>query len=135
MEDRDYKNQWISFVHQLQNDICKALEDADGKEKFHEDVWERPEGGGGITRVISKGTVFEKGGVNTSTVYGKVTDQMRTALKLPSVNSDDTWFACGLSLVLHPLNPFVPTVHCNYRMFELYDGKGAVIDRWFGGGT
>lgn len=135
MEDRDYKQQWISFIHQLQKDICQAVEDADGKEKFHEDVWERPEGGGGITRVMSKGTVFEKGGVNTSAVFGKVTDQMRSALKLPETNNDQSWFACGLSLVLHPLNPFVPTVHCNYRMFELYDCNDAVVDRWFGGGT
>jgi coproporphyrinogen III oxidase len=76
-----------------------------------------PEGGGGKTRVITNGNVFEKGGVNTSVVYGKVTEAMRTHLKMEG----DKWFACGLSLVIHPLNPFVPTVHCNYRMLELYD--------------
>lgn len=135
MEGSDHKEQWISFIHKLQNDICHAVEEADGKEKFHEDVWQRVEGGGGITRVISKGKVFEKGGVNTSTVYGEVTDAMRASLKLPAAVGDQSWFACGLSLVLHPLNPFVPTVHCNYRMFELYDSNGKVIDRWFGGGT
>jgi coproporphyrinogen III oxidase len=135
MEDRDYKNIWISFIHELQDTICHALEEADGKEKFHEDRWTRPEGGGGITRVIGKGTVFEKGGVNTSVVSGVVSDAMRAALKLPATKGQNSWFACGLSLVLHPLNPFVPTVHCNYRMFELYDESGKLVDRWFGGGT
>jgi coproporphyrinogen III oxidase len=126
-----FKNQWISFVHQLQDDICVALETCDGSAKFIEDCWERPEGGGGKTRVISKGNVIEKGGVNTSIVFGKVTDLMRSQLKIEG----DSWFACGLSLVIHPLNPFVPTVHCNYRMFELYNEADEVIDRWFGGGT
>lgn len=59
---------------------------------------------------------FEKGGVNTSVVFGEVTDAMRTTLKINGTH----WWACGLSLVLHPVNPFVPTVHCNYRMFEVY---------------
>jgi len=125
------KTSWISFIHDLQNRICAALEQADGKALFREDKWERPEGGGGITRVISGGAVFEKGGVNTSVVHGAVTDAMRSQLKI----NGHQWFACGLSLVIHPLNPFVPTVHCNYRMFELYDAEGGLMDRWFGGGT
>ncbi len=125
------KENWIAFVHQLQNDICYALEQADGKATFVEDVWERAEGGGGKTRVIANGNVFEKGGVNTSVVFGEVTDLMRTQLSIDG----HSWFACGLSLVIHPLNPFVPTVHCNYRMFELYNEQGEVVDRWFGGGT
>lgn len=125
------KEDWVAFIHDLQNRICHALEAADGKATFQEDKWERPEGGGGKTRVIANGTVFEKGGVNTSVVYGEVTDAMRTQLKIEGAH----WFACGLSLVLHPENPFVPTVHCNYRMFELYNADREVIDRWFGGGT
>ena len=144
----DIKETWINFIHDLQNRICAALEQCDGKAVFVEDAWERPEGGGGKTRVIANGNVFEKGGVNTSIVFGDVTDAMRSQLKIEG----DRWFACGLSLVLHPVNPFVPTVHCNYRMFELYknpsksepsqlgeappsEGFGEVIDRWFGGGT
>ena len=122
---------WIAYIHDLQNRICVALEQCDGKAKFIEDAWERPEGGGGKTRVIANGNVFEKGGVNTSVVYGDVTDAMRSQLKI----NGKKWFACGLSLVIHPLNPFVPTVHCNYRMFELYNEKDEIIDRWFGGGT
>jgi coproporphyrinogen III oxidase len=125
------REHWIAYIDQLQNTICLALEQADGEATFIEDKWERPEGGGGKTRVIANGKVFEKGGVNTSVVYGDVTDTMRSQLKINGVK----WFACGLSLVIHPLNPFVPTVHCNYRMFELYNEKDEVIDRWFGGGT
>lgn len=127
----DVKKTWISFIHDLQNRICAALEQCDGKAVFVEDLWQRAEGGGGKTRVIANGDVFEKGGVNTSIVFGDVTDAMRSQLKI----NGDKWFACGLSLVIHPINPFVPTVHCNYRMFELYNEKDEVIDRWFGGGT
>ncbi len=125
------KEDWISFIESLQDGICKALEDSDGKERFMEDTWQRKEGGGGKTRVIANGNVFEKGGVNTSIVFGEVSDAMRTQLKIDG----SKWFACGLSLVMHPLSPLVPTVHCNYRMFELYNEKDEVIDRWFGGGT
>ncbi len=125
------KEQWISYIHDLQNRICAALEAVDGEAVFQEDAWQREEGGGGKTRVISNGAVFEKGGVNTSIVFGEVTDAMRKQLNI----SGHSWFACGLSLVLHPFNPFVPTVHCNYRMFELYNEAGEVVDRWFGGGT
>jgi coproporphyrinogen III oxidase len=133
---------WISYIHDLQNRICAALEHCDGKAKFIEDAWQRPEGGGGKTRVITNGNVFEKGGVNTSVVYGDVTDAMRTQLRLSPPRKGEAgrghgakWFACGLSLVIHPINPFVPTVHCNYRMFELYNENNEIIDRWFGGGT
>jgi len=125
------KENWIGYIEGLQNRICTTLEECDGKAKFIEDQWQRAEGGGGKTRVISGGNVFEKGGVNTSVVFGNVSDVMKTQLKIDGTK----WFACGLSLVLHPYNPFVPTVHCNYRMFELYNEKNEVIDRWFGGGT
>ncbi len=125
------KEDWILYIEKLQNNLCSALEEVDGKAKFIEDEWQRKEGGGGKTRVITNGNVFEKGGVNTSVVSGEVTDAMRTQLKIDG----SKWFACGLSLVLHPLNPFVPTVHCNYRMFELYNQNDGVVDLWFGGGT
>src|SRR5690348_5734935 len=125
------KEDWIEYIEALQNRICTALETNDGKSKFIEDEWQRPEGGGGKTRVISDGKLFEKGGVNTSVVFGNVSEAMKTQLKIDGAK----WFACGLSLVIHPFNPFVPTVHCNYRMFELYNEKDEVIDRWFGGGT
>ena len=125
------KDSWIQFIHQLQDEICSVLETTDGKAVFLKDVWERKEGGGGITKVIENGNVFEKGGVNSSVVFGDVTDLMRAQLNIQGV----TWFACGISIVMHPVNPFVPTVHCNYRMFELYGEGGEIIERWFGGGT
>jgi coproporphyrinogen III oxidase len=125
------KNRWIAFIHKLQDDICKGLEEVDGRAVFVEDRWERAEGGGGKTRIISNGNVFEKGGVNTSVVFGKVSEKMKQQLNMDG----HEWFACGLSLVLHPLNPFVPTVHANWRYFELYNGQGEIIDQWFGGGT
>lgn len=125
------KERWIKIIHEMQDRICTALESCDGKAKFAEEEWQRPEGGGGKTRVIAHGNVFEKGGVNTSVVFGEVTEAMHTHLKINGAK----WFACGLSLVIHPLNPFVPTVHCNYRMFELYNEKEEIIDGWFGGGT
>lgn len=129
-----FRGQWIDYIYHLQEMICQALEQLDGVARFGSDEWQRGEegkGGGGLTRTIQNGKVFEKGGVNTSVVYGHVSDAMRKQLKIEG----DTWFACGLSLVIHPLNPFVPTVHANWRYFELYDAEGFVRDRWFGGGT
>ncbi len=125
------KEQWIQYIHDLQNIICKGLEAIDGKEKFIEDQWIREEGGGGISRVIANGNVFEKGGVNTSAVHGPLPKTMQQAFGVGESN----FFACGLSLVIHPLNPYVPTVHANWRYFELYDSKDKKIDSWFGGGT
>lgn len=125
------KEEWIAYIEGLQNLICVELEACDKKAKFIEEHWTREEGGGGKTRVIANGNVFEKGGVNTSIVFGNVSDAMKSQLKIDGAK----WFACGLSLVLHPQNPFVPTVHCNYRMFELYDDMDEVTDIWFGGGT
>jgi len=125
------REEWTAYIHDLQDRICAGLEACDGQARFHEDRWEREGGGGGRTRVIANGDVFEKGGVNTSVVFGEVTQAMRTQLGIDG----ERWFACGLSLVLHPANPFVPTVHCNYRMFEMEDAEGHVTDRWFGGGA
>ena len=131
---KDLRDRWIGYIYSLQDVICRALEDVDGKATFMTDEWQRKpdgKGGGGRTRVISKGDVLEKGGVNASVVYGKVTDAMRTQLKIKG----HKWFACGLSLVIHPYNPYVPTVHANWRYFELYDDADHVCDQWFGGGA
>jgi len=128
-----FRGRWIEYVYGLQDTICIALEKADGKAIFRTDEWERTEGrgGGGRTRVMENGNVFEKGGINSSVVFGAVNDVMRKQLEIEG----KSWFACGLSLVIHPLNPYVPTVHANWRFFELYDEGGYVTDRWFGGGT
>ena len=126
----ELKDIWTRFILDLQDDICVQLEMEDGKAFFVSDKWQREGGGGGDTRVINAGRVFEKGGVNNSVVFGLVTESMRRQLKIEG----DKWFACGLSLVIHPVNPYVPTVHANWRYFELYDVNDKIIDRWFGGG-
>lgn len=126
----EMKDRFTAFIQQLQNNICAGLEEVDGQTTFIEDRWERAEGGGGITKVISNGAVFEKGGVNTSVVHGTLPVAMQQAFGVGESN----FFACGLSLVIHPLNPYVPTVHANWRYFELYDKEGKKIDSWFGGG-
>jgi coproporphyrinogen III oxidase len=124
------KPEFSAFIDNLQDAITAALEKADGKATFLHDNWERPGGGGGQSRVIQNGAVFEKGGVNVSKVHGTLPDSMKVYLKV----AHGSFFACGLSLVIHPKNPFVPTVHANYRYFELYDDQGQVVDQWFGGG-
>ena len=124
------KNKFYQYIQTLQDQICKGLETIDGVAQFREDLWDRPEGGGGRTRVIENGQVFEKGGVNISAVHGKLPDSMQ---KLFNVGEAD-FFACGLSLVIHPKSPMVPTVHANWRYFEMYDDNGNVINSWFGGG-
>lgn len=128
--DNNIKNNFFNYIHQLQDTITKKLEAIDGKATFQEDLWERPEGGGGRTRVIENGAVFEKGGVNISGVHGKLPDSMQQYFGV----EDADFFACGLSLVLHPKNPMVPTVHANWRYFEMYDQEGNIADQWFGGG-
>ncbi len=125
------KDQFLQYITGLQTEICNALEKADGSASFITDEWQRPEGGGGVSRVISKGKVFEKGGVNISAVEGELPQQMRETFGVTGRN----FFACGLSLVIHPVNPYVPTVHANWRYFELYNDEGKTIDSWFGGGS
>ncbi|RNA61126.1 oxygen-dependent coproporphyrinogen oxidase [Chryseobacterium nematophagum] len=125
------KNKFITFIHDLQDEICQALEQIDGKATFQEDVWERPGGGGGRTRVIADGNVFEKGGVNISVVDGELPPVMAEQFGVENTQ----FMACGISLVIHPINPFVPTVHANFRYFELYDQNGELKDSWFGGGA
>ena len=124
------KEQFYNYIQELQDRITKKLEEIDGVATFREDHWERPEGGGGRTRVIENGKVFEKGGVNISAVHGPLPKSMQAYFKVGEVD----FFACGLSLVLHPVNPMVPTVHANWRYFEMYDKEGAIVDQWFGGG-
>ncbi|WP_291962822.1 oxygen-dependent coproporphyrinogen oxidase [Maribacter sp.] len=124
------KDKFYAYIQQLQDTITEKLEEVDGKATFQEDIWKRPEGGCGRTRVIENGAVFEKGGVNISGVHGELPDSMKAYFKVKEGN----FFACGLSLVLHPKNPMVPTVHANWRYFELYDEQGEIVDQWFGGG-
>ena len=144
------REELASWLQVLQNNICKALETADGKAFFSTEPWERPEGGGGISRVIQDGNVIEKGGVNFSAVHGAVPDFLRKetehALTQPSISplegeklsstkergdgeDNTTFFATGVSIVLHPKSPMVPIIHMNIRYFEMSNGV-----KWLGGG-
>lgn len=124
------KDKFFKYLHELQDTITSKLEMIDGSSVFKEDIWKRNEGGGGRTRIIENGAIFEKGGVNISGVHGKLPTSMESYFNVKNVD----FFACGLSLVLHPKNPMAPTVHANWRYFEMYNKKGDVIDQWFGGG-
>ncbi|WP_353162490.1 oxygen-dependent coproporphyrinogen oxidase [Myroides odoratus] len=124
------KEKFYQYIQQLQDQITTKLEEVDGEAKFQQDLWERPGGGGGRTRVIEHGRVFEKGGVNISAVHGELPAAMQKYFNVGDVD----FYACGLSLVIHPKNPMVPTVHANWRYFEMYDKQGAVVRSWFGGG-
>ena len=115
----------VEFFRGLQDTICTALESADGGRGFREDAWTRPGGGGGRSRVLEEGTVFEKAGVNFSEVFGEFTPEF--AQSMPGDGLSFT--ATGISLVLHPRSPLVPTVHMNFR--TLTHGAKA----WFGGGA
>ena len=117
------------FFLEVQTRITSALEQQDGVGRFQTDLWQRPDGGGGRTMILADGPVIEKGGVNVSCVYGELSEGF--AKELPGVGRG--FFATGLSLVIHPRSPQVPTVHANFRYLE----KGAADERvcWFGGGA
>ena len=129
-----------AFVKSSQKQIIKALESLEPKSHFRIDSWTRPEGGDGISAVLQDGQVFEKAGVMVSVVHGKLgpaaVEKMRADhSKIQASPTGQTpFFACGLSLVLHPVNPHAPTVHMNYRYFEIVNADGTQTS-WFGGGT
>lgn len=114
------------YFKELQNQICVALENADGKATFHEDNWQREGGGGGRSRVIQNGNVIEKGGVMFSAVWGDLHEKMLASMGL---TEKVDFFATGVSIVLHPNSPKVPIIHMNVRYFEMSNGT-----YWFGGG-
>ncbi|MBD2663919.1 coproporphyrinogen-III oxidase, aerobic 2 [Richelia sinica FACHB-800] len=123
----DSRQRAKQFMLNIQDEICAALEELDGEARFRQDCWQRREGGEGRTRVIREGRVFEQGGVNFSEVWG---DSLPPSIlsQRPEA-AGQGFFATGTSMVLHPRNPYVPTVHLNYRYFE----AGPVW--WFGGGA
>ncbi|TCC85809.1 oxygen-dependent coproporphyrinogen oxidase [Pedobacter hiemivivus] len=120
-----FKDQVVAAYQKIQDEICSSLELAEGKAKFEEEVWSREGGGGGRTRIMQHGSVIEKGGVNFSAVHGKLPDAVKKAFKV----ENDEFFATGVSIVMHPSNPFVPIIHMNIRYFEMDEQT-----RWFGGG-
>lgn len=119
------KEQIAEKYKEIQDEISQALEALDGKAHFVEELWEREGGGGGRTRIIQHGNILEKGGVNFSAVHGKLPEQNKKAFGV----EEDEFFATGVSIVIHPNNPWVPIIHMNIRYFELNEEV-----RWFGGG-
>ncbi len=114
-----------AWFRSLQDSICVSLEAADGSGKFGSDAWSRPEGGGGVARVLEKGALLEKGGVMYSAVSGELPAFMKGEVK----DKNATFYATGVSIVLHPHSPMCPIIHMNVRYFEMSDGQC-----WFGGG-
>ena len=138
---KSYKARMEIFILKLQKQICRALEQYEEKQnsnvRFQVDRWTREEGGGGITCVMQDGEVFEKAGVNISVVHGLLPtaaiEQMRArGHEFVARNQPLEFFATGISSVIHPRNPHVPTIHINYRYFELIDVDGKV-HWWYGG--
>ncbi|MCV9386912.1 oxygen-dependent coproporphyrinogen oxidase [Reichenbachiella ulvae] len=114
-----------NWFKSLQDNICQEIEKTDEKGKFEEDLWQRPQGGGGRTRIIRGGNIIEKGGVNFSAVSGPTPDKILQALKIDKAD----FYATGVSIVMHPQSPMVPVIHMNVRYFEMSNGIS-----WFGGG-
>ena len=109
----------------IQDEITAGLEALDGAAKFEQEIWEREGGGGGRTRILQKGSIIEKGGVNFSAVHGELPQTIKKAFKV----EEDNFFATGISIVIHPNHPLVPIIHMNIRYFEIDENT-----RWFGGG-
>lgn len=130
---RQRAERWIVGLH---DDVTAFFEALDGGGRFREDRWQRPGGGGGVSRVLADGATFEKAGVNRSVVHGDLPPAAleRLGARVPA-GQPVRFFATGVSLVVHPWSPMVPTVHLNVRYFELADTADRPLDAWFGGGT
>jgi len=134
------KTEITSWLKNLQDKICNALERADGKSKFQEENWTRPEGGGGRSRIIKEGAVIEKGGVLFSAVEGDApdflfTEKQHSVARAKNNEKKPQFFATGVSIVIHPQNPNVPIIHMNIRYFEMANRAGESGGvKWLGGG-
>lgn len=130
---QDVAEAWIASLHDA---VCDFFTEADRGGQFAEERWERPGGGGGVSRLMVEGKTFEKAGVNRSAVSGLLERGMAARLDLKEMPPEGArFFATGLSLVAHPRSPMIPTVHLNVRYFELTTAEGEVFDSWFGGGA
>ncbi len=126
----EIRERFYQYISQLQDNITAALENYEDDKNFLEDKWNREEGGGGRSRVLENGKILEKAGVNISAVHGPLPESLQNYFKVDRSN----FYACGISLVIHPRNPMVPTVHANFRYFEMHDLEGNLKKQWFGGG-
>mgnify|MGYP006432441391 CR=1 FL=1 len=124
------REQFYDYISRLQNHITDELTQYEKGIGFLEDEWNREEGGGGRSRVLENGEIFEKAGVNISAVHGPLPESLQEYFQVERSN----FYACGISLVIHPCNPMVPTVHANFRYFEMHDKNDQLTKQWFGGG-
>jgi coproporphyrinogen III oxidase len=136
MSDAPLRDRIADAIERLHDETTAWFTTLDGGGAFREDRWSRPGGGGGVSRVMSEGRTFEKAGVNRSVVEGTMPGPTAQRLGAQTGGAAEVrFFVTGMSLVVHPRNPKVPTVHLNVRYFEIADPDGAPLDRWFGGGT
>ncbi len=137
MTTATFRERIAEHVTALHEAATALFERLDGGGRFVEDRWERPGGGGGVTRVLAAGATFEKAGVNRSVVHGELPAAMaqRLGARPAAATGDARFFVTGMSLVVHPWSPLVPIVHLNVRYFEVTGPRGEPIDAWFGGGT
>jgi coproporphyrinogen III oxidase len=131
-----FRERVSSRIEQLHDQATDLFTVLDRGGAFREDRWDRPGGGGGVSRMLADGATFEKAGVNRSTVEGVLSPQLAQRIGAHTTASDPSrFFVTGISLVVHPRSPMVPTVHLNVRYFEITNPLGEPIDAWFGGGT
>ena len=135
MSPMTQRDRVAGLIEALHDQVTAYFAGLDGGGEFREDRWDRPGGGGGVTRVMENGVSLEKAGINRSVVTGVLapTELRRLGARAPEAESG--FFAAGMSLVIHPRSPMVPTVHLNVRYFEISGPNGETLDAWFGGGT
>ena len=131
-----FREQVVSRVERFHEETTALVQALDPAGNLREDRWDRPGGGGGLSRMFFDGEIFEKAGVNRSTVEGELSVELARRIGAQWVGQGEaSFFAAGLSLVLHPRSPMIPTVHLNVRYFEVSRPSGEQLDAWFGGGT
>jgi coproporphyrinogen III oxidase len=123
------------IIESLHDEATGFFSELEGGRAFREDAWQRPGGGGGVSRVLAGGELFEKCGVNRSVVEGVMPGPMAQRLGARAGEAEAAFFVAGLSIVAHPRSPMVPTVHLNVRSFEITGPDGSRLDAWLGGGT
>jgi coproporphyrinogen III oxidase len=134
--NRSLRHEAAAQVERLHEHATELVRELDPAGDLKEDSWDRPGGGGGVSRMLSQGETFEKAGINRSTVQGALSlDLARRIGARWAGQGEASFFATGVSLVLHPRSPMVPTVHLNVRYFEISGAAGEQLDAWFGGGT
>jgi coproporphyrinogen III oxidase len=133
---RRFRDEVASRIERLHDQATELITELDRGGEFREDRWQRDGGGGGVSRILSDGSTFEKAGVNRSAVEGVLVPQLAQRIGAHVSGLVPTsFFVTGLSLVVHPRSPMIPTIHLNVRYFEITRSSGEPVDAWFGGGT